>query len=49
MEEIKVAICDDEILLLPQLAAMIRRFFLTHNLEVKPDTFSSSAELLARL
>ncbi len=49
MEEIKVAICDDEILLLPQLAAMIRRFFLTNNLEVKPDTFSSSAELLARL
>ena len=49
MEEIKVAICDDEILLLPQLAAVIKRFFLTQNLETKPDTFSSSAELLAKL
>ena len=33
MENIRIAICDDEILLLPHLSAMIRRYFTTQNLE----------------
>lgn len=49
MDKINIAICDDEILLLPQLASVIKGLFLNHNLETNPDTFSSAAELLTHL
>lgn len=49
MEKVKIAICDDEILLLPQLASIIKAFFHSHNLEAIPQTFSSAAELLNHL
>ena len=49
MEKVRVAICDDEILLLPQLSSMIRGFFREYNLEARPDTFSAAADLLGRL
>lgn len=49
MEKIKAAICDDEILLLPQLASMIKELFYSHNFIVDPDTFSSASELLSHL
>ncbi len=45
METFRIAICDDEILLLPHLSAMIRRYFTTQNLTCETVTFSSSTEL----
>ena len=49
METVRVAICDDEILLLPQLSSMIKGFFCTYNLEVSLDTFSTAAGLLEKV
>ena len=49
MEKIKVAICDDEIILLPQLASVIRDLLRKQKFEAEASTFSSSAELLKAL
>ena len=49
MEKIKVAICDDEIILLPQLASVIRDLLRKQKFEAETSTFSSSAELLKAL
>lgn len=46
MDTIKIAICDDEILLLPHLSAMIRQQFSLHSLTTEVFTFFSSTELL---
>lgn len=49
MEKIKVAICDDEIILLPQLASVIRDLLRKQEFEADAFTFSSAADLLKSL
>ena len=49
MEKIKVAICDDEIILLPQLASVIRDLLRKQKFEADAFTFSSAADLLKSL
>lgn len=49
MNTINIAICDDEILLLPHLSALIRQKFFSRGLTAETTTFSSSAELLRYL
>ena len=49
MHKFRVAICDDEILLLPQLSSMVKSFFRSQNFETEPDTFASAQELLHSL
>ena len=48
-KKLRVAVCDDEILLLPQLTAMIQNLFLKNDMEVQADSFSTSAALLQAL
>ena len=49
MEKIKVAICDDEIILLPQLASVIRDLLRKQKFEADAFTFASAADLLKSL
>lgn len=46
MKTWRVAICDDEIILLPQLAAVIKNAFRRRDLNLQLETFSSASELL---
>lgn len=49
MKNWKAAVCDDEILLLPQLAAVIKNAFRRRELNVDLDTYSSAPELLGQI
>ncbi len=49
MDQFRVAICDDEILLLPQLSSMVKSYFRSQNFETEPDTFASAQDLLHSL
>ena len=49
MKNWKAAVCDDEILLLPQLAAVIKNAFRRRDLSVDLDTYSSAPELLGQI
>lgn len=49
MKKIRIAICDDEILLLPRLAATINNYFLKIGMITETATFSASADLLDSL
>ncbi len=46
MDIISVAVCDDEIILLPQLAAMIRDYFLQAGFTPEVDSYADAAGLL---
>ena len=45
----RIAICDDEIVLLPQLASVIKNAFRKRDLYVELEAFSSSADLLKQI
>lgn len=45
----QIAICDDEIVLLPELTSMIEACFRKHRRTIDPHSFSTSADLLRQI